>query len=287
MKKIPKIFVASVLTILFIPIILTFLYSISTKWSTSILPQGLTLKWYGELFKNYAFIDSLFRTLFVSAASVILSIVIMVPTVYLIVFYFKEYERLLKIVSILPFAVPGIIYSVGVVQIYSKPPFDLTGTVWILILAFFIFILPMMYQGIRNSLRNINAKEFIEAAELLGATKTQGFFKLILPNILSGILVSSLLGFSMLFGEFVIANFLVGTSYETVQIYLMNMLNSATGQLSSAVVISYFVFILIITSIAIKITHISNKKEKKIRNVIKVKESSSRISRLDVKGETI
>lgn len=86
MKKFPKIFVLCVLIILFTPILLTFLYSISTKWSTSILPQGLTLKWYGELFRNYTFIDSLFRTLFVSAASVILSIVIMVPTVYLIVF---------------------------------------------------------------------------------------------------------------------------------------------------------------------------------------------------------
>lgn len=287
MKKFPKIFVLCVLIILFTPILLTFLYSISTKWSTSILPQGLTLKWYGELFRNYTFIDSLFRTLFVSAASVILSIVIMVPTVYLIVFYFKEYERLLKIVSILPFAVPGIIYSVGIVQIYSKPPFDLTGTVWILILAFFIFILPMMYQGIRNSLRNINVNEFIEAAELLGATKTQGFFKVILPNILPGILVSSLLGFSMLFGEFVIANFLVGSSYETVQIYLMNMLNSATGQLSSAVVISYFVFILIITSIAIKITHISNKKDRKIKDVDEVTENSSIINTLNIEGDVI
>ena len=123
-----------------------------------------------------------------------------------------------------------------------------------------------MYQGIRNSLRNINVVELVQAAEILGASKTQTFLQVILPNILSGIIVSSLLSFSMLFGEFVMTNFLVGGRFETVQIYLKRLMDTS-GHMASAIVISYFLFILIITSIAIKISKISsNKRKEKIND---------------------
>ena len=59
----------------------------------------------------------------------------------------------------------------------------------------------------------------MEAAEIFGANQMTAFRKVILPNILSGILVSGLLSFSILFGEFVLVNLLVGGSYETVQIF--------------------------------------------------------------------
>ena len=70
----------------------------------------------------------------------------------------------------------------------------------------------------------------------------------------------------MLFGEFVMTNFLVGGRFETVQIYLKRLMDTS-GHMASAIVISYFLFILIITSIAIKISKISsNKKKEKIND---------------------
>ncbi len=257
-KNFPKIFIGIVIVLLFLPIVLTFLYSIATNWHSTIMPEGITFKWYTQLFNDSAFLQALLRTLFISLITVTISICIMVPTVYIIAVYFPKWERIMQSIVLLPYAIPGVISAVGLIQIYSKPPFLLSGTIVLLIGAYFVIVLPFMYQGIRNSLRNINVIELVQAAELLGASKIEAFFKVVLPNILSGIVVSSLLSFSMLFGEFVMTNFLMGSRYETVQIYLKRLMDTS-GHLSSAIVISYFVFILVITTIALKISKLSIK----------------------------
>ncbi len=253
MKKFPKIFITILILVLFFPIVLTFIYSIVTNWHSTILPEGITFIWYKELFQDSSFLSALIRTLLVSLSTVILSITIMVPTIYVISLYFPRWERAMQSIVLLPYAIPGVISSVGLLQIYSKPPFLLTGTVWLLIGAYFIIILPFMYQGIKNSLRNINVVELVQAAELLGANKFLAFFNVILPNIISGILVSGLLSFSVLFGEFVVTNFIVGGSFETIQVYLKRLMDNS-GHLSSAIVISYFIFILLVASLAIRIS---------------------------------
>lgn len=257
-KNFPKIFIGIVIALLFLPIVLTFLYSIATNWHSTIMPEGITFKWYTHLFNDAAFLQALLRTLLISLLTVTISICIMVPTVYIIAVYFPKWERIMQSIVLLPYAIPGVISAVGLIQIYSKPPFLLSGTIVLLIGAYFVIVLPFMYQGIRNSLRNINVIELVQAAELLGASKIEAFFKVVLPNILSGIVVSSLLSFSMLFGEFVMTNFLMGSRYETVQIYLKRLMDTS-GHLSSAIVISYFVFILVITTIALKISKLSIK----------------------------
>jgi putative spermidine/putrescine transport system permease protein len=110
-----------------------------------------------------------------------------------------------------------------------------------------------MYQGIRNSMRTVSAPQLMEAAELLGASKATAFRKVIIPNLLPGIVVSILLSISVLFGEFVLTNLLVGGQFETIQIYLYRRL-SESGHLSSAVVITYFVFILLLSGLFLRIS---------------------------------
>ncbi|MCY1186723.1 hypothetical protein D9M73_276250 [compost metagenome] len=69
---------------------------------------------------------------------------------------------------------------------------------------------------------------------------------MVLPNLRKGLMVALFLSFSFLIGEFVFANLLVGTRYETLQVFLNNMRNSS-GHYTSAVVISYFAFVLLLT----------------------------------------
>lgn len=62
-------------------------------------------------------------------------------------------------------------------------------------------------------------------------------------------MIAVLLSFSFLIGEFVFANLLAGSRYETVQVYLYNMRNGS-GHFTSALVISYFMVVLIFTWVA-------------------------------------
>ncbi|WP_018132159.1 ABC transporter permease [Effusibacillus pohliae] len=240
-----------VLVYLFVPLLATFLYSIATDWYRTILPEGFTLAWYRDLLLDPRFVDAAGRTIFVCTAAILISVAVMVPTIFLVTVYFPKWERLLQALTMLPYAVPGVVAAVALIRMYSDGPLVLAGTVWLLIGAYFVSILPFMYQGIRNSLRTIDAIRLTDAAELLGASKWQAFRLVVLPNILPGVIVSILLSFSMLFGEFVLANLLIGGHYELLQVYLMRRM-SESGHLSSAIVVAYFVLILIMSGMVLK-----------------------------------
>lgn len=250
--------IISILMYLFIPLLATFIYSISTKWQNTILPEGITLEWYIQLFKDFRFLEAMARSFTVTTLSLIISAIIMIPTVFIVIVYLPKLEKILKVLVMLPFAMPGVVAAVGLLKLYSSEPFQISGTIWILIGAYFVIALPFMYQGISNSLRTINVKDLMEAAEMLNATKVQAFFYVILPNIFKGIMVSMLLTFSILFGEFVLANMLAGGNFETVQVYLYNKKNES-GHFTSAIVITYFIFILILSGLIVKINRFINK----------------------------
>jgi putative spermidine/putrescine transport system permease protein len=169
------------------------------------------------------------------------------------VVYFPKWERVLNLIALLPYALPGVVAAVGLIKLYSSGPIAISGTIWILIGAYFVTVLPYMYQGIRNSLRTVRAIELMDAAELLGASKWQAFYKVIIPNVLSGLTVSILLSFSILFGEFVLTNLLVGGQFETIQIYLYRRM-AESGHLASAVVICYFVLILLLSGLILSLS---------------------------------
>ncbi|MDM5225132.1 ABC transporter permease subunit [Cytobacillus sp. NJ13] len=281
-----KALVGLLVIYLLIPLIGTFLFSIAGKWDHTILPESYTMKWYIELFQDERFFDAFQRTLFLIVMSVGLSIVIMLPTIFIITVYFSKWERLLQAAAMLPYGIPPIVGAVGLIKLYSDGPIPIAGTPWILIGAYFITILPFMYQGIRNSLRTLNAVQLVDAAELLGATKFQAFRTVVFPNIISGILVSTLLSVALLFSEFALANLLVGGRFETLQIYLADKLNSS-GHLTSAIVITYYSVILLLTGTVLKLTFKNDKNpaESKKSRVLSLLRKQSRDKKIVLEGE--
>jgi putative spermidine/putrescine transport system permease protein len=242
-----------VMLYLIFPLIATLLYAIANEWQNTILPKSWSLHWFQDLFTDVRFGASLQRTLIVCFVSVALNLLVLFPTIFIVVVYYPKWERVLNLIALLPYAIPGVVAAVGLIKLYSSGPLSISGTIWILIGAYFVTILPYMYQGIRNSLRTVRAVELMDAAELLGASKWQAFYKVIIPNVLSGITVSILLSFSILFGEFVLTNLLVGGQFETIQIYLYRRMTES-GHLASAVVIVYFVLILLLSGFILKLS---------------------------------
>jgi putative spermidine/putrescine transport system permease protein len=245
-----KIVLAIIFIYLFFPIVATLLFSVAKHWSTTILPQGYTLSYYQHLFMSHEFINSLLRTVYVSVVTIILSILLIIPSMYLVIVYYPRLEKIFEILSILPFAMPGVILAIGLIQMYSSGPIQISGTQWILIGSYFVLILPFIYQASKNSFRTINVKALTDAAVMLGCGKVETFIKVIFPNVLRGVTSAALISLSVLFGEFVLANLLVGDNYETIQIYLYK-LQKVDGHLSNALVASYFLVILLMSLLMI------------------------------------
>lgn len=241
-----QLVVYSLLLILLLPLLGTLLYSFSTSWSASVLPSGLTFKWYLALWSDARFLAAFGRSLLVCLAALALSLVLILPLLFVVSYHFPKLDAVMNVLILLPFAIPPVVSSVGLMQLFAGGPLPILGTPWILIGCFFTIALPFMYRAISNNLQAINLRDLMDAAHLLGARTWRAAFMVVLPNLRKGLMVSVFLSFSFLFGEFVFANLLVGSRYETLQVYLYNMRNDS-GHFTSALVISYFMFVLLMT----------------------------------------
>lgn len=248
LSKSAKIYHYTILSLVFLflalPILATFLYSLSSSWSVSVLPDSLTLKWYKMLFYDERFIYSLLRSLYVCLASLFLSFALIFPLVLVSNLYLKRLKPFINFLVLMPFAVPPIVTCVGLLELYSA-----SLGAYILIFAYFTIALPFIYRALENAISGINLDELIASNAILGGSLLGAIFKLIIPSLRKGLLVAFFLSFSFLIGEFLYANILVGGAYETLQVYLYTIKNQS-GHYSSALVMVYFSLIFIATFLA-------------------------------------
>lgn len=235
--------------VLLLPLAATLVYALVEEWGATILPSGFTLKWLIALWSDPRFLVALGHSLIICLGTLLFSLLLILPLMFVIAYYFPKLDALMNVLILLPFAVPPVVSSVGLMELYSAPPFELTGTPWILIGCYFTIALPFIYRAISNNIQAINMRDLMDAAHLLGASTWKAALLVILPNLRKGATIAVLLSFSFLIGEFVFANLLVGSRYETVQVYLYNMRNGS-GHFTSALVISYFVVVLVFTLVA-------------------------------------
>ncbi len=241
--------VYALISLMLVPILATLVYSISSRWGATILPEGLTLDWYLTLLTDSRFLQAFARSILICVASLSLSVVLILPAIFVVFYYFPKLDKLMGLLILLPFAVPPVVSSVGLLQLYADSRINIIGTPWILIGTYFTVALPFMYRAIANSFQAIKLHDLMDAAHLLGASTPKAFLLVVLPNVKKGLMASLFLSFSFLFGEFVFANILVGTRFETLQIYLYNM-RQTSGHFTSALVMTYFLFIFLLTWLA-------------------------------------
>lgn len=244
-----KAIVFTIIGVLLIPILATLAYSLSTHWGATILPEGFTLEWFYKLLSTPRFLWAFGRSLLICFSALILSTLLILPAIFVVFYYFPKLDKVMNLLILLPFSVPPVVSSVGMLQIYADSDISLIGTPWILIGTYFTIALPFMYRAIANSFSAINLRDLMDAAHLLGASTPKAFFLVVLPNIKKGLMASLFLSFSFLLGEFVFANILVGTRFETLQIYLYSV-RQESGHYTSALVMTYFFFIFLSTWLA-------------------------------------
>ncbi|RHW36730.1 ABC transporter permease subunit [Lysinibacillus yapensis] len=244
------------------PFVSTFFYATSTKWSNTIFPEDFTLQWFIGLMQDPNFISAVLRSITLTLTALAVVLIVMVPTVFLVYMYFPRVDQFMKGLVLMPYAIPGVILATGLLRMYSGAAIPMYA---VLVGGLFIGSLPFMYQGVRNSLESLQTKKLMEAAEILGANKFTSFMKIILPNIRLGLLVTTLLIFSSFFGEFVLTNLLIGGRYETIRIYMLRRMNE-NGHLASAVMVAYFMLLMIISLV---ITYLTSSKRGARKNKLK------------------
>ncbi|WP_314059363.1 ABC transporter permease subunit [uncultured Vagococcus sp.] len=240
------------------PFIMTAVYALSREWGKTILPKGWTFYWFQTLFQDADFGLAVLRSAFLALIVLAVVLVVLIPSVLVIVLNFPKLDNYMQGMSLMPYAIPGVILVTALLKTYSKLEVSM-----LIVLggALFISALPIMYLGIRNSLLAINTKELMEAGQTLGASGFTIIKQVILPNIRIGVVLSSVMIFSGLFGEYVLTNLLIGGRFETLRIYMLRRMNE-NGHLASAVMVFYFICIMLI---GLLINHLSHRQRQQLK----------------------
>src|ERR1044071_3916773 len=98
-------------------------------------------------------------------------------------------HRFLGFLATAPIAVPGIVLGVGLFLSYTRPPFVLYGTLWILLLAFLTLSMPAAYQQLQAAFATIHP-ELEDASRILGATRLQALRQITAPLLRTGVIAT-------------------------------------------------------------------------------------------------
>jgi iron(III) transport system permease protein len=97
--------------------------------------------------------------------------------------------RILGFLATAPVAIPGIVLGVGLFLSYTRPPFVLYGTLWILLLAFVTISLPAAYQQMQSAFRTVHP-DLEEASRILGATRLQALGHITAPLLRTSVIAT-------------------------------------------------------------------------------------------------
>jgi putative spermidine/putrescine transport system permease protein len=251
-----KIALLLVMLYLLIPLGATLWFGINTG-------IGFDFSSYQRIFSDPDFSQTFITSLELAAATTILAVVLVTPTAYWVQMRIPQARPLLDFLTLAPFAIPAIVLAVGLVQEYSGTAnrlisvlslglvpalnnLNIVNTPPLLVCAYVIIALPFVYRPIDNSLRAINTSVLTEAAYSLGSGWWRTFLTVIMPNIWPGIISAALLTFSVVMGEFTIAQLF---AVYTFPIFLNNVGQSDPHRAASLSILSFIITLVCVLGI--------------------------------------
>ncbi len=257
-----RVLTALVFLFLYAPILLLIVFSFN-KGNSNIVWTGFSLDWYKSLFQNRLIMRSVYTTLLVSLLATAIATV--AGTFAAIGFYSlrRRSRAALSTVNSIPMMNADIVTGVAMclffvaffsfwsgfagwfngVQSVVVMPERLTLGFGTLLIAHVTFNIPYVILSVGPKLRQMD-RNLVDAAQDLGCTWMQAFWKVILPEIKPGIASGALTAFTMSVDDFIISYFTAGSSSSTLAMTIYGMTKKRVTPEINAVSTLLFVTVL-------------------------------------------
>ena len=243
--------------LMYLPIVIVMVYSFNESKISSVW-DGLSLKWYAELFKDRVFGDALVNSLILGGLSSLAAAVI--GTLGAIGTSRSSFrgKGIMAYITTLPMLTPGIILGMIFLAFFSLIglPFGMTT----LVISHTAFCIPYVFMQVRARLAGMDPS-FEEAARDLGAGRIRSFFDITLPLILPGIVSGMLLSFAMSMDDVIISVFVTGVSVNTLPILIYTQLKTGVTPKVNALCTLMFLVTLLIVLLSALLGRIGNSKK--------------------------
>ena len=222
MKKfLSRLYLAFIFILLYAPIAVLIIFSFNNsktraKWG------GWTLKWYFAMFRDQAIMSALRNTLTIAVLSALISTLLGL-TAAISLNAMKKNRRTVVLSALnIPMLNAEIVTGISLMllfiaagQLLSHMGLGVEFGFWTVLTGHITFNPPYTVLSILPKLRQINISTY-EAALDLGASRFLAFRKVILPDIMPGVLSGFLLAFTLSLDDFVITHFVKGPGFDTL-----------------------------------------------------------------------
>jgi iron(III) transport system permease protein len=165
----------------------------------------------------------------------------------------------------LPFAIPGTVVAIYLIVTFAEPHWlaggeVLLGTFWILPLAYFIRLFPLVLRSATSSLDRLEDST-IEAAQMLGATPPRLMRKVVLPVIGPSVLAGGLLVLISSLGEFPSSILLYAHSNRPVSVEILSQLRGYDFGSAGAYSVGLLILVLVFSVLSERLQSLGKGKE--------------------------
>lgn len=259
MKKIgSKIYLSLCFLFLYAPILVLIIFSFNQSKNRANF-TGFTLKWYRDLFQNELIMTSLRNTIVVAVISSLAATLIGTIAAIGISGMKKRAKGIVMNITYLPVINPEIITGVSTMLLLvlgcntiTRLAASIFGVqlklelgMWSVLISHITFCLPYVILNVLPKLRQMDPSLY-EAALDLGCSPIRAFFKVVVPEIMPGVLSGCLMAFTFSLDDFIITYFTSGSSFQTLPVTIYSMTRMKINPQINALSAIMFVVVLVL-----------------------------------------
>lgn len=231
-----KVGMALLLVFFYAPILFMIIFSFNSSKSLTHF-TGFSLCWYEAMLKNHGMMESLYVTIIIALLATIISTIIGTIAAIGLSKSKKVLRAFVSQVNDFPIMNPEIVTAIGLMLLFIT--FQIEKGFVTLLLAHIAFCIPYVILSIMPKIKSLDPN-LADAAMDLGATPWQALVKVIVPQIMPGIVSGALIAFTMSFDDFVISYFVTGQGVKNLSIMVYTMskrINPSVNAISTLVVL--------------------------------------------------
>lgn len=250
MKKLSKLYFGFILAFLYLPILVLIIFSFNASKSKTVF-SGFTLEWYQKLFQNELIMTSLGNTLIVAVVASVIATILGTVACIGISRMRKAPKAVVMQVTNIPIMNPEIVTGVSLMLlfVFFAARMHLEFGFVTLIIAHITFDVPYVVLNVMPKFRQMNAHLY-EAAQDLGCGPVRSFFKVVLPEIMPGVISGFLMAFTFSLDDFIVSYFTSGSSAQTLPITIYAMTRRKVSPEINA--LSTIIFVVVLSILIIK-----------------------------------
>lgn len=250
MKKLSKVYLGLVLMFLYVPIFVLIVFSFNTTKSRSVM-SGFTFEWYAKLFRNEIIISSLINTLIIAVIASVAATILGTAAAIGINSMKKLPKVIILNITNFPIINPEIVTGVSLMLlfVFFAARMNLEFGFVTLLIAHITFDVPYVILNVMPKFRQMDPFLY-EAAQDLGCNPFQAFFKVVLPEIMPGVVSGFLMSFTFSLDDFIISYFTCGSSTQTLPVTIYSMTRRKVSPEINA--LSTIIFLVVVVVLIVK-----------------------------------